>query len=417
MRFYFPDSQDQIDPRFDFANEERSPLRVRQRDDRYAHEVLDPSPYQGLLVSKAMIDAYGGAGRYSAQQRQRFFRVGVREFFRLETSSSQIETLGDCGAFSYISEDRPPYSADEVIDFYEAAGFDAGVSIDHVIPVYKTDEQLELMESPWKDRYEVTLGLAEEFLSRHRERGCCFEPIGVAQGWSPDSYAGAVTRLQEMGYERVALGGLVPLKTPDVLAVMERVAEVRAPGLQMHLFGITRCDRIADFARYGATSFDSTSPFRQAFKDDCDNYYWEEGSFVALRVPQVEGNAKLGARIRSGQVDQGEALTLERTALDALAGYERREVELDVAVTALREYEKLHDGRKDRSDVYRETLAARPWESCDCAICRDVGIQVVVFRGTERNRRRGFHNLHVFSGRLEGALGCRRKTPERSIAA
>ena len=103
MRFYFPDSQDQIDPSFDFETEERSPLRIRQRDDLYAHELLTPSPYRGLLVSKAMIDRYEGAGRYSAQQRQRFYRVGVREFFRLDSvSGPRIETMGDCGAFSYI---------------------------------------------------------------------------------------------------------------------------------------------------------------------------------------------------------------------------------------------------------------------------------------------------------------------------
>ena len=56
MRFYFPDSQDQIDPSFDFDTEERSPFRIRQRDDLYAHEVLTPVPYSGMLVSKAIVD-------------------------------------------------------------------------------------------------------------------------------------------------------------------------------------------------------------------------------------------------------------------------------------------------------------------------------------------------------------------------
>jgi hypothetical protein len=39
---------------------------------------------------------------------------------------------------------------------------------------------------------------------------------------------------------------------------------------------------------------------------------------------------------------------------------------------------------------------------------------VVLFRGTERNKRRGFHNLHVFSGRLEHALkgGSAAATPQ-----
>src|SRR2546421_12455762 len=101
MRFYFPDSQDQIDPSFDFVTEERSPYRIRQRDDLYAHEVLDPIPYSGMLISKAIVDGVdAGAGRYSAQQRQRFYREGIREFFRLEASAShRLDTIGDCGAF------------------------------------------------------------------------------------------------------------------------------------------------------------------------------------------------------------------------------------------------------------------------------------------------------------------------------
>jgi len=94
MRFYFPDSQDQIDPSFDFETEERSPFRIRQRDDRYAHEVLSPSPYVGMLVSKAIVDGISGAaGKYSAQQRQRLYRVGIREFFRGRFAPEELEVL------------------------------------------------------------------------------------------------------------------------------------------------------------------------------------------------------------------------------------------------------------------------------------------------------------------------------------
>ena len=85
MRFYFPDSQDQIDPSFDFDTEERSPFRIRQRDDLYAHEILDPVPYTGMLISKAMIDSHSASKsvRYSFAQVQRLKRLGVREFLRL----------------------------------------------------------------------------------------------------------------------------------------------------------------------------------------------------------------------------------------------------------------------------------------------------------------------------------------------
>ena len=47
MKFFFPDSQDQIDPSFDFTTEQRSIYRVRQRDDRYAHEALQAAPFDG----------------------------------------------------------------------------------------------------------------------------------------------------------------------------------------------------------------------------------------------------------------------------------------------------------------------------------------------------------------------------------
>ena len=96
MKFFFPDSQDFVDDTFDFESETRSDARVRQRDDRYPHEIFAKAPYDGVLVSKAVVDGIGGgSGKYSAAQRQRFLRVGVREYFRL--TDRQLATMGDCG--------------------------------------------------------------------------------------------------------------------------------------------------------------------------------------------------------------------------------------------------------------------------------------------------------------------------------
>ena len=41
--------------------------------------------------------------------------------------------MGDCGAFSYVREDNPPYSVSQVVNFYDELGFDYGISVDHVI--------------------------------------------------------------------------------------------------------------------------------------------------------------------------------------------------------------------------------------------------------------------------------------------
>src|SRR5258708_5988700 len=67
VKFFFPDSQDFVDPSFNFETESRSALRVRQRDDRYAHEEFASPPFDGLLVSRAIVDS----GRYTLAQKHR----------------------------------------------------------------------------------------------------------------------------------------------------------------------------------------------------------------------------------------------------------------------------------------------------------------------------------------------------------
>ncbi|MFJ6950103.1 tRNA-guanine transglycosylase DpdA [Micromonospora aurantiaca (nom. illeg.)] len=408
MKFFFPDSQDQVDPTFDFQTEERHPFRVRQRDDLYAHEVLKPPPFNGLLVSKAIVDGTAGSstGKYTLPQRHRLYRQGAREFFRLHNGSAPLKIMGDCGAFSYVGENYPPYTVEEVVTFYEGCGFDYGISVDHVIfqyepKVLRTDEAAK----EWVRRQQITLDLAAEFWQRCSASDVHFTPLGVTQGWSPESYAYAVVELQRIGYRRIAVGGMVPLKTKEILACLRAIDDVRAPDTQLHLLGISRVDEIPTFAGHGVTSFDSTSPFRQAFKDDRDNYYALDRTYVALRVPQVDGNAKLKARIRSGEISQGQAMQLERAALARLREFDRGEVAVEAALEALDAYSAVWDRKANRSSQYRDTLENRPWQACDCSICKKVGIETIIFRGAERNKRRGFHNLHVFGQRLRRQLG------------
>lgn len=406
MDFFFPDSQDQIDPGFDFETESRAVFHVRQRDDRYAHEIHDAPPYAGMLISKAIVDGLGGAGRYTAAQRHRLYRLGVRGFFRVdEAPGPRIQTMGDCGAFSYVADPEPPYTVDEVIDFYEGCGLDLGLSLDHVILDYReaADDDGDV-KPDWIERQELTLNYAAQFLEVHSRRDCRFEPIGVAQGWSPRSYAHAVKRLQELGYTRIGLGGMVPLKTMQILKCLEAIDHVRRADTRFHLLGVTRTDHVAAFSAYGVASFDSTSPFRQAFKDDRDNYYAIDRTYTALRVPPLEGNAKLQAQIRAGKIDQEDAQRLERRCLERIVAYDRDEASLTATLRALRDYDRIHDGRRDRTDRYRETLEDKPWSKCPCAVCRTAGVQVMLFRGTERNKRRGFHNLFVFNQKLQHNL-------------
>jgi hypothetical protein len=210
-----------------------------------------------------------------------------------------------------------------------------------------------------------------------------------------------------MGYQRVGLGGLVSLKTEQIIRVLEALDDVRGPDMEFHLFGVTRTEKVHEFQRYGVTSIDSTSPFRQSFKDSRDNYHTKDGNYVAIRIPQVDGNPSLKRAIKAGKIDQAKASKLERACLEIVRSYGDGKAELDEAVDILREYEELYGSKKDHSADYRRTLEDRAWEKCPCKICKDSGLEVVLFRGSERNKRRGFHNLWVFNQRLQRELSAK----------
>jgi hypothetical protein len=330
----------------------------------------------------------------------------VRKFFR---APSVLQFMGDCGAYSYKDEDEPPYSVEEVVEFYDECGFDYGISVDHLILQYgQHDSYLPGFEPDLtvaRQRQELTLTLAEDFFARQAD--ACFSPIGVAQGWSPRSYADAVRSLQAIGFEYIAVGSMVPLRTNDILDCLEAITTVRTPSTRLHLLGVTRLEHLADFAGYGVASFDSTSPLLQAFKDGRDNYYTADGAYPAVRIPQVDGNAKLRAAIRAGRIDGRRARILEQAALARLREYDRYEVPLAGALEAVREYVVFVDAGADRLNEYEAVLSSRPWRECPCSVCRQLGIEVILFRGSERNKRRGFHNLHVFRQRLRRRIGGR----------
>ena len=405
MRYFLPDSQDLVDPSFDFVTEKRARTRLRQRDDRYAHEVFREPAFDGILVSKGIVDGFGASGgRYTMAQRQRLFRTGVRAFFRLPEAG--LPVMGDCGAFTYVKEPEPPYTVDDVIAFYVDCGFDLGISVDHVILAYDASlDESDAVPDDLRQRQEITLTLARAFLETSRRQKVPFIPLGVAQGWSPQSYTASVAELQRIGFDYVAVGGMVPLKTHEILAILQGIETVRLPRTQLHLLGVTRTERVREFAALGVTSFDSTSPLRQAFKDDRDNYYTLDRTYVALRVPQVEGNPGLQRRIASGAVSQDVARRCEKTCLALLDDFARGRARLESVLDALLEYERLYDPRgRGHEAAYRETLEAQPWELCPCDICKAIGHHVILFRGAERNRRRGFHNVWTFYRRLQRAL-------------
>ena len=137
MRFFFPDSQDQMDPSFDFVTEERVLYRVRQRDDLYAHEALRSRRSTACWSPRrSWTDCPGPPASTPSPSATPLPRRGP-QFFRLDRAPGpRLAT--------WVTAARSPTSArryrrtpsDEVIDFYDECGFDYGISVDHVILGY-----------------------------------------------------------------------------------------------------------------------------------------------------------------------------------------------------------------------------------------------------------------------------------------
>ncbi len=109
---------------------------------------------------------------------------------------------------------------------------------------------------------------------------------------------------------------------------------------------------------------------------------------------------------------------MEQNALKALREFDAGNLSLDKTLETVLAYDELvelpRDGKADpkaqakrramHEVMYRKLLEDAPWKTCDCPICREFGVEVVIFRGNNRNRRRGFHNTYVFYKRFKALL-------------
>lgn len=408
MKYFMPDWDDRIDPGFNFVTDEFTSNRDIETNDVYAHEVFASPPYDGLLVSRGVVERGKARNEIISQN-------GIHACFRVPKT---FPVLGDCGAFSYLDDPYPRYETGDVLDYYSQIGVNLGVSVDHL--VFDTMEPAERVR-----RQAITLENARRFIEGHRAKSCHFTPVGAAQGWSPDSYADSVWRLLDWGYRYIAVGGLARSSAKDILAVLEEVSHAvrdfkTARGvaqIDLHLLGVAKVDYAREFRALGVTSLDSASHLRKAWLRSGQNYWTISGQwYTAIRVPQ-SSNLKVQQYISQNGRTMPAVIRKEKKILRMLREYDQgllRESRLDSLLDDLLDYDDYllragDDGQEMRNktvsrEKYRRTLVDEPWKECQCEVCKSAGIQVMIFRGTNRNKRRGFHNVWVFYRRLQKML-------------
>ena len=146
-----PSGTTYVDPDFDFEHDIHSGGSGDWSNEVYAHQMYPEPNYDGILISKVVAEK-------SKKKKERINRLGVHRFLRVPR---EFPIMGDCGAFGYINEKVPPYTTEEILDYYTRLDFDFGVSIDHLI--------VTATESEKKARYDLTIENAAEFLKKHRK--------------------------------------------------------------------------------------------------------------------------------------------------------------------------------------------------------------------------------------------------------
>ncbi|MDF9759788.1 hypothetical protein OKW24_001561 [Peribacillus simplex] len=513
LKFFMPENDDRVDPNFNFITEEHTKDRDPISDDVYAHEIYDKPNYDGVLISKINID------QTKTRKEQILNAGGLHKFLRLPNN---IPLYGDCGAFSYIQKEKPPYDTDEILDYYEQMGFDIGTSIDHLI-IGKIADNEEMREF----RYQLTLKNANDFIEKHKEGNYTFIPSGIAQGWDVESYRNSFTELIKMGYRHISLGGLALAKSEEILEILHAISPIVPEYLEIHLLGAARLDYLDVFHKLGVTSFDSTAFLKKAWGGATGGNYFtqDKNKYAALRIPQADEkkNARVKELVNRGIDTIDGFIKLEQKSLGNVREFDLRKIDITSTVETILEYDsyfetlkdykqkykkekairdkyiseklniseqeldriekdllkilkevnkkkeiigmeeyllgdvsfhsltsrnetlfkdaldnvtlehmnKLRIGEKEAIEVknlplleatlkdffvenfdriystnklrplYHEVLTDKPWKSCSCSVCRNVGVEVIIFRGNNRNRRRGFHNTYVFYNQLK----------------
>ena len=113
-------------------------------------------------------------------------------------------------------------------------------------------------------------------------------------------------------------------------------------------------------------------------------------------------------------VDIDELRVLEREVLKLLAQYDNDQATVGEVLEAVLEYDS-HLARYSETESmrakYRRTLEDRPWRSCHCTFCVNLGIHMLLLRGANRNKRRGANNTLMLYGDLTQGMQDTRAQP------
>lgn len=392
MKYFIPEWDDRVDPEYNFHSDTHSLLHEKDpiKNDVYLWDIfgLDKAPLDGVLVSRTVI--MGNRRKYEWALTE-----GIHKVLRLP---QDFEIMGDCGAFGYIKKKIPPYDPIETLKYYRDLHFNYGISVDHlVVPQFEKDKDFRMQLT-----FENGIKSYDEWVKNFKKD---FQLIVAVQGWDIKDYLKMYLDYLKHGIRYFAFGGLARSPTTFILKLINelilKIKETKITPEYLHFLGLARFALFPKFKELEdlgiEVGFDSNSYLRKA---------WLSSPAMQLNYLSIDGNGYAAIRIpflkrkltKKGMMDENciNLINLEQESLEILRAYDRGEINLESVLQKLNQLNRYLNGDPELINYYKNTLTDKPWKSCACPICKSIGVEVVIFRGNNRNRRRGFHNTYIF---------------------
>lgn len=220
-------------------------------------------PYLPRLAPAAMVSFY-----YAKQMKERPFLpllVDSGGFASLFQNARVIEVGGLGVLETSTGGEVETLQPSDVLDFQERFA-DIAFTLDFPIP-----PSMDVDEA--KRRQHLTIANAAWAVANRRRKDMLL--YGCVQGWDVSSYRQCALACSNLGFDGLAIGGLVPRISDldQVLAVVDAVRDV-ARDLPIHVFGLGKPGTVEVLYAHGVSSVDSSSYVKLA----ADGKLWGQPS-------------------------------------------------------------------------------------------------------------------------------------------
>lgn len=414
---------------FDLNTEEFSKEKVGVLN-HFKEDICD-----GVLVSRTMYDTLARGQVIKTDEGVKFLVNGIEHNNLYEALGipKHLLIMFDPGTWSYAQKLELPkkmYDTESLIDMYDAAGVVLGGSVDWpIIDKIKIEgKNVELGLDIKEKRRQITLELADDFVTKAGKRDLNFMPFGTIQGYDLKTYADSAKKILSMPYDYIAIGGLPASSEQFCLKVFKVVwREIVKSGRKVgiHAYGrFPSPTAVKDFRKYGITSVDNNYSHICAIgKTTCSYWsteFWDEDVYSPLeKCYQIMIPSERSPKIRRAK----KVMTEE--SYDELLGYYNKafyyfcaydtnrapKIKQRILENFVKGETMLADTGAVRAkskpaqqriyDLAELSLDSNIWDTCDCTGCKGGGIHMIMSRGTTRQSLIFGHNTLVQWKRLD----------------